>query len=242
MTFNRKRPGDVEKSQITEYRNLEMLNEDEIRHLKDSDRDFGVRYGRYIARGKLNRPESILISKNEINGIELILRYRLNANVDENNPYLFATPKGSAEQFFRAGKALNDFCCEKGLENKNLTATKMRKHLATVTSAFVKDEQVGVSDFMGHVFNVHQNIYTQKPASQDILGMTKNLNFAGGSIESTTFSVDDVPTESDATFTTNKTNNLQNSPPLDDPAAYTDSVPGDITPYNSDNGEDLVYS
>lgn len=55
--------------------------------------------------------------------------------------------------FFSDSKVLTDFCSENRLENKNLTATKMRKYLATVTSTFDKDEQVKVSDFMGHAFN-----------------------------------------------------------------------------------------
>ncbi|KAJ8932512.1 hypothetical protein NQ314_014604 [Rhamnusium bicolor] len=55
MVFNRKRPGDVEKSQIIEYENLQMVDEEHVRHLEDSEKDVGKMYGRYITREKLDR-------------------------------------------------------------------------------------------------------------------------------------------------------------------------------------------
>ncbi|KAK9873508.1 hypothetical protein WA026_022920 [Henosepilachna vigintioctopunctata] len=152
----RKRPGDVEKSRMFEYENIEILNEEQIQHLQGSEKEA------------------------DMEAIDLILKYRKSANVEDRNPYLFATPSGTAEQFFKGGKALKDFCIEKKFCHKSLTATNMRKYLATVTCTFGKEEQMQVSDFMGHAFNIHQNIYRQRPVSLDIVGMSKLLDYASG--------------------------------------------------------------
>lgn len=68
-----------------------------------------------------------MLAKNEIEAIDILIKYRLDAGVEINNPYVFATPANSVEQFYRAGKALKDFCVENNLHNKNLSATKLRK-------------------------------------------------------------------------------------------------------------------
>lgn len=136
VIFNRKRPGDVEKSQILEYKNLQMVDEETMKKLNDSQRKYAIAFGRYITRGKLDSPASVIVSRMDILAIEQILQYRQQANVDTNNPYVFGTPIGSTDAFYKAGKALLDFCCSYNLQNKNLTATKLRKHFATVTSTY----------------------------------------------------------------------------------------------------------
>ncbi|KAJ8967709.1 hypothetical protein NQ314_002655 [Rhamnusium bicolor] len=180
MIFNRKRPGDVEKSQIIEYQNLQMVEEDVLEKLDNSQKKYATMFGRYISRGKLDSPAPVLVSKTDMFAIEQILKYRQNANIDEKNPYLFAAPPRSSNAYYKVGRALNDFCYSQGLENKNLTATKLRKHLATVTCTLEKAEQAVISDFMGHALNIHNKIYRQRPVFRDVVQMVKVLTNAIG--------------------------------------------------------------
>ncbi|KAI4456593.1 hypothetical protein MML48_8g00003462 [Holotrichia oblita] len=179
MTFNRKRPGDVERAHITEYANLQSVSSDELSHLNEDQKLYASQYVRFITRGKLNRPAAIILANKEKEAIDLILKHRLSANVGDSNPYLFGCPTGR-DKFFKAGLALKEYCNQKGICHKNLTATNLRKHLATITCSFDKEKQTQISDFMGHAFDIHRNIYTQRPATKDIVEMTKVLNFASG--------------------------------------------------------------
>lgn len=101
--------------------------------------------------------------------IKILQKYRSEAGVSPTNPYLFATPKGTAEPFLKAAKALSDFCIEYNLQNKNLTATKLRTHLASITSKLEKSKLADISDFLGHGINIHNKIYKQPPVLHEIL-------------------------------------------------------------------------
>lgn len=61
-----------------------------------------------------------------------------------------------------------------------LTATKLRKHLATTTSILSQNDQHLISDFMGHGIEIHNNIYRQRQAHTDIVMMGKVLTEAMG--------------------------------------------------------------
>nr|XP_023027931.1 uncharacterized protein LOC111515969 [Leptinotarsa decemlineata] len=227
MTFNRKRPGDVERTQIFEYKNLQLLSEDQLNNFKDNMMEYESKYGRYITRGKLNRDAAILVGQNEIEAIEIILKYREKANILNDNPYLFACPLGSAEPFFKAGKALKDFCLSEGLNSNHLNATSLRKHLATITSDFEKEKRLRVSDFMGHNFSIHENIYKQRPASQDILEVVPVLNFASGSNTTS-----NIQYSARTTYTPHGNYIKTNS--ISDPESYTTPVPS-----SDDNDDDI---
>ncbi|KAF5308551.1 hypothetical protein FQR65_LT18084 [Abscondita terminalis] len=169
--FNRRRPGDVERSQILEYKNLERVSQESLELLNNHEKCIATKYARYITRGKLNSPAPLLVSELDMAAIQTILHYRRDAKISNDNPYLFAHPPGTTNQFFSGGLALQNFCCDNKLQNKNLTATKLRKHLATVTGALEHKKIQMVSDFMGHSVDIHQKIYNQRTAVKDICQM-----------------------------------------------------------------------
>lgn len=179
LIFNRKRPGDIERPQIVEYETMQTIDNETLLKLDAAQRKYAVDFGRYITRGKLDSP-AILVSKNERNAIKLILKYRLEAKVDKNNPYLFAAPPGGSDPFYKAGKSLQDFCYLTNMQNKNLTATKLRKHLATLTCTLNEDVVKRISNFMGHSDKYHHNIYVQRPIVNDVTEMGQVLSYAMG--------------------------------------------------------------
>lgn len=180
MTFNCKRLGDVERTQLVEYENLQTPDEKELHKLSSEEKQIAQTYGRYITRGKLNSPAAVFVSDIEMKAIKMLQTYRHEAEVDPANPYLFATPNGTAEPFLKAAKALSDFCIAHNLQNKNLSATKLRKHLASETSEMDKNKQADISDFMGYAINIHNKIYKQPTVLNDILEIGKVLRDVEG--------------------------------------------------------------
>lgn len=168
MIYNRKRPGDVEKSQVVEFNNLEAIDTDTLNTLSEEEKNVGTKYKRYITRGKLNSPTSVLVTETKICAIQLVFKYRTQTGVGKTNSYVFARPASSSNPFFSTGLALKKFCNIFGLDKRNLSATNLRKHLATRTSNLDQNQQQLISDFMGHDFKIHNRIYVKKPASKDI--------------------------------------------------------------------------
>jgi len=82
--------------------------------------------------------------------------------------------------FFRPDIALKRICQKRNLDYKKYQATKLRKHFATATSNIDETTQKLVSEFMGHSYNIHENIYQQRQVQTDISVMGRLLYDASG--------------------------------------------------------------
>lgn len=126
----------------------------------------------------MDKPAPVLISVVK-KAIDVLLKYRLQAGVQKENPYLFGTPDKLTGRFFSASKALKDFCVQLNLPD-NFTATNLRKHVATITYNLSQGEKIVSSDFLGHVFHIHENIYRQVPVIRDVIEVGNMLTEAMG--------------------------------------------------------------
>ncbi|KAJ8974417.1 hypothetical protein NQ317_015472 [Molorchus minor] len=121
-----------------------------------------TKFGRFLPRGKLNRPAPTLVSVNHMTAVEIILKYREADGVHPDN-------KVPSIHIFKADQALKQFCVANNLSDTKFTATKLKKHLATVTSTHLTGEQQLISDFMEHHINIHNTHYS-------MLRSTLNIN------------------------------------------------------------------
>ncbi|KAG5865631.1 hypothetical protein JTB14_034608 [Gonioctena quinquepunctata] len=92
-----RRPGDLERSLITNLENLSGLSEDTdaFKKLNDADREFVKDIKRFAIRGKLARGVPVLLNKIMFNSLNLIIKYRKEAGVEENNPFIFGLPQNT---------------------------------------------------------------------------------------------------------------------------------------------------
>lgn len=151
--------GDIERARTIEYNNLQIVTEQVAENLKETDRQYARAFVSFACWGKLDKPAPVLISNIMRQGIDAILKYRKQAGVLQQNQYLFATPNRSTQdEYFSASKALRHFRINLCLP-ESLTATNLRKHIATVTYNFSFGEKLALSDFLGHACNIHENIY-----------------------------------------------------------------------------------
>lgn len=180
LVFNRKRPGDVQRTEIVEYKTVSTVAKEDTLNLSENEKFHASNFARYIARGKLNRSASILLSIKVKSAIDLLLFYREAANVNKENKFLFADPKHD-NTFYLADIALKKYCASKQIPVKKFTATNLRKHLATSTASLPLNTQSVISDFMGHGQEIHNNIYKQRDAYIDIITMGQVLTDASGS-------------------------------------------------------------
>lgn len=127
----------------------------------------------------------VLLTKYLFESINLILKFRKEAEIPKTNPYVFALPSYNKKRFrhLKACVLLRKFAEEcNASQSTTLRATQLRKHVATYCIQLDLNE-VDVSDlatFMGHSEKIHKDHYRQPLASRDILKVSQYLEAVQG--------------------------------------------------------------
>ncbi|KAK4886360.1 hypothetical protein RN001_002631 [Aquatica leii] len=182
MVFNRRRPGELERITINDFRTLKSAHTVSAvaGHLRnDEERELAKRYKRFEIRGKLNRTVPVLLDFEIEECLNLIIARREEAGIPPENPYIFAY--GSTDhrnRYLRAYFLLRSYANQCGAAKPNLLkATELRKQIATECALRDLSENVihDVANFMGHNINIHNNIYRMPVDKRDIVRMSKIL-------------------------------------------------------------------
>jgi len=193
--FNRRRAGEIERIHVRDFETYHTIDEekdtDVYTILTAKERESAKQYVRFVIRGKLCRPVAVLLNKYMLRCVLMILKYRRDAGVLQDNPYLFGVPESDAtvnsHKYLRACRLLNAFAVESGAQRPDLLrGTNLRKHFATVMQAFsLNDAEIGqLANFMGHNEQIHRAHYRLPAAAVDIGRITTLLEVAqSGDIE-----------------------------------------------------------
>ncbi|KAI4455648.1 hypothetical protein MML48_9g00004126 [Holotrichia oblita] len=114
-------------------------------------------YSRFIIRGKRGRGVPVLLSPTMRQHFELLVTVR--DKFVNGNYYIFHT-KGKG--FIDGTKILHKYVEKCGVTPaKSITATLLRKHLATITQLlqFSNNDMEQLSKFMGHTLKTHCSVY-----------------------------------------------------------------------------------
>nr|XP_023027552.1 uncharacterized protein LOC111515565 [Leptinotarsa decemlineata] len=97
LIFNRRRPGELERSLISDLDSLARSEEntDTYKKLSGNDKIYVREYVRFVVRGKLARGVPVLLHNSMHECVKLLLKYRKEAGIDDKNPYIFALPHRS---------------------------------------------------------------------------------------------------------------------------------------------------
>nr|CAI5840285.1 unnamed protein product [Callosobruchus analis] len=130
------------------------------------------KYSRFVIRGKKARGVPVLIYKEIFESIKLLVKFRQEANVAEENPYLFALPSNCPiHAHLDACKLLRLFAEQYGVSNPELIrGTYLRKHIATQSALMdLREEEVSdLANFMGHADKIHKDHYRIPVVSREI--------------------------------------------------------------------------
>ncbi|KAG5865834.1 hypothetical protein JTB14_029919 [Gonioctena quinquepunctata] len=149
QVFNRRRPGGLERILIEDFKKNEGINTDVEKNtqLSEETQEMAERYVRFLIRGKLNRTVSVILDRKQLQCIELLLKYRSQANIDEKNQYVFAVPGVKNAKYLRA--------CHIIRKHAVLCRAEHPERLRGT-----KDEVEDLANFMGHDEKIHKNIYS----------------------------------------------------------------------------------
>lgn len=159
ILMNRRRPAEVSQIKVQTYRSINLENqENEFEScLTETEKILLNSCSRIVIRGKRGRGVPILLSQKMREHFDFLVKIR--DNFIENNDFVFHT---SGKTFIDGTKILYKHAKKCGVENpKSISATRLRKHLATVTQLleFSKSDLEQLSKFMGHTLKTHCDFY-----------------------------------------------------------------------------------
>ncbi|KAK9878058.1 hypothetical protein WA026_020686 [Henosepilachna vigintioctopunctata] len=172
--FNKKRLGETQRIEIADFYNREVVDEGDLKNL---DKRRKICQNRF--QGKARQLNCLVNrEKNILPGIELLLKYRKEAGVHPKNRFLFGRPsKTEINITFETYKCHRRFCKLAKISSENLSFTKLRKHLATevAKAGTSQEEEMRVSTYMSHDFNIHKKVYDHSATLVDITKVSKHL-------------------------------------------------------------------
>lgn len=177
IMFNRRRPGETQQLTI-EHFNLQTGRKTDFHdEIYDSlplpQKLASKRLSLIMTRGKRDRGVPIILTPDMKESVELLNMTREVAGVNPDNPYIFACPSGQSLQPLRGYNCLRKYAQQCGAQNpERLTATNMRKHLATLSQIMnlSGSELEQLANHLGHDISVHQEYYR---LPQDVLFLAK---------------------------------------------------------------------
>lgn len=206
ILLNRRRPAEVAQLKVNTYLSVNLdahAENDEFQNsLTETEKILLNSYSRIVIRGKRGRGVPVLLSPNMRKHFDYLIQIR--DNFVSDNEYVFHT---TGKSFIDGTKTLQKYVKKCDVENPHsITATKLRKHLATVTQLlnFSNKDLEQLSNFMGHTLNTHcnfyrlpDNVYQTAKVSKLLLLMSQGgaENFKGKPLEDIDIDLEPLSTE-----------------------------------------------
>lgn len=161
ILLNRRRPGELQRMQLDTYTSSsdKRTYEEFSDAISSTEQILLKKLKRVVIRGKRGRGVPVLFSEDIQQHLKTLIRLRKNF-VPEQNVYLFA--KANFHTPIVGYKVLSKYAKNSGAQNPAaITATRLRKHLATLSQVFnlTECEVEQLANFMGHTTGVHKNSY-----------------------------------------------------------------------------------
>lgn len=164
ILLNRRRSGEIQRMLLDTYVNSpsEISQEEVVQALSTVETELTKNFKRIVIRGKRGRGVPVLFTPHLQKRLQYLLQLRkIVSYIEKDNPYLFPLTQ-SSNNCVRASDIIRKFGDECGAKHpKNITSTRLRKHVATVTQLLNLSEgdMEQLSTFMGHSINVHKEFY-----------------------------------------------------------------------------------
>ena len=132
-------------------------------------------------RGKRGRKVPLLLTKEMKEAMQLLLEKREDVQIDQRNPYLFATPSPGSLNHLRSWDCLHKFATAESLNLKcpeAITGTRLRKYIATVSQVLdLEDRELDwLARHMGHDIRTHREYYRLQDSTIELAKVSKILS------------------------------------------------------------------
>ncbi|KAH3877487.1 hypothetical protein DPMN_001355 [Dreissena polymorpha] len=164
VLFNKRRAGEAERLEVKQFiegvEHGKTVPEEVLESLSPLERKIVDVIDRVEIRGKRGRRVAILLPQILKKQVDVLVKCRSSANIDESNKYVLARPGKTP---IRSTDALRKYAALCGAKQPlTLTSTTgFRKHVATMSQMFnLKDNELDVlATFLGHDIRVHREYF-----------------------------------------------------------------------------------
>ncbi|XP_041853923.1 uncharacterized protein LOC121648062 [Melanotaenia boesemani] len=211
ILFNRHHEGEVSRMELNTYlqRNNHSMHDEVLESLSPFEKKLCENLTRVEVRGKRGRKVPVLFTINIKESVELLIKTREEVGISPTNPYIFALPFFGSQESIRGYDCLKRFSESCGAKQpKNLTSTKLRKHVATVSQLLnlQTNELDQLATFMGHDIEVHREFYRLPEETLQMAKVSRLLfalqggmgKFKGKSLEDITPNINSEEESSDS--------------------------------------------
>ena len=182
MLFNGRRPGETDRTRLINFTNRQKTDQIDqfFNILNTKEKEQAIKYEKMICQGKkINGMDcAIYLSEKDIKALETIIHYREKADIDPDNPYLFAYPNEINSQRVKHADAYQAnlklvLDCHKNYKKLNkpelIRATKCRIQIATMFGAVGDPEQLkNITSHLAHTEAIHLNNYRKTVPKNDV--------------------------------------------------------------------------
>ncbi|XP_076593889.1 uncharacterized protein LOC143324953 [Chaetodon auriga] len=179
ILFNRRREGEVSKMPLSVYlsRDLSETHEDVNLALTELEQKLCRHFVRITIVGKRGRKVPVLLTPLMKESLDTLVEKREECGVLTENGFLFALPH--SVHHLRGSDCIRQLVHEcSGIKNpKALTSTKLRKHIATLSTVLnLKNTELDqLADFLGHNIDVHRKHYRLPEGTLQLAKISKVL-------------------------------------------------------------------
>ena len=130
--------------------------------------------------GKRGKKVPVILTAEMTRSIDLLIKTREAVAIPEKNPFVFARPNRQSLQCMRAWDCLRNISmqCQPPLLNPaNITSTKLRKYIATISQVLSMEEKEvdWLARHLGHDIRVHRDFYRLHESTIEIAKVSKLL-------------------------------------------------------------------
>jgi hypothetical protein len=179
ILFNRRRAGEVSKMPLSVYlsRDLSETHEDINLALTELEQKLCKHFVRITIVGKRGRKVPVLLTPLMKECLDTLVERRAECGVLTENGFLFALPH--SVHHLRGSDCIRQLVHEcSGIKNpRALTSTKLRKHIATLSTVLnLKNTELDqLADFLGHNIDVHRKHYRLPEGTLQLAKISKVL-------------------------------------------------------------------
>ncbi|XP_014873036.1 uncharacterized protein LOC106936497 [Poecilia latipinna] len=212
ILFNRRRAGEVSRMHLSVYlsKDTSTAHEDVNLALTALEQKLCNYFVRITIVGKRGRKVPVLLSPQMKESLDTLTEKREECGVLKENLYLFALP--NSFHYLRGSDCIRQLVSQcSGLKDSTaLTSTKLRKHIATLSTVLnLKTTELDqLADFLGHNIAVHRKHYRLPEGTVQLAKVSKVLlaleqgrlgEYKGKSLDEIHLDVNE-PLDTDETF------------------------------------------
>lgn len=145
-----------------ERRNTGNINCDVLQSLTTWEQTLCNKLNRIEVKGKKGRKVPVLLTGEMTESLELLMKHRTSVGIRSDNIFVFARANGDSQMCIRGSDCLRKLAIKSCVKiPANLTSTKLRKQIATVSQIFcLRDNELDIlAGFLGHDIRVHRDYY-----------------------------------------------------------------------------------